>query len=215
MARVYIYVIARDFGFAPNPFHGACTLATCKPRIRNAARVGDWVFGVGGTKLKAVGRCIFAMKVTDAISFDAYWSDPTYFDKSPVRNGSRKMMLGDNIYHRAGRGIWRQADLHHSQPDGSADPHNVQRDTSADRVLISRHFYYFGEEAPAIPAGLLREIGFQNAIGHRAYSLPQCADLVHWLETTYSRELNTVFALPFQFRQSTARYSVRSDRIVA
>ena len=144
MGRVYIYVVARDFGFAPNPFHGVCTLATCKPKIRNAARVGDWVFGVGGTKLKAFGRCVFAMKVTDTIGFDAYWSDPEYFDKRPVRNGSRKMMLGDNIYHRAGDGAWLQADSHHSQPDGVADPHNVQRDTSSDRALISRHFYYFG-----------------------------------------------------------------------
>ena len=96
-----------------------------------------------------------------------------------------------------------------------ADPHNVQRDTSSDRVLISRHFYYFGVEAPTIPAARLRAIGFQNAIGHRVYSLSQCEDLVHWLETAYARELNTVFALPFQFRQSTARYSVRRDRIVA
>jgi hypothetical protein len=215
VARVYIYVVARDFGFAPNPFHGVCTVATCKPRIRNAARVGDWVFGVGGTKLKAVGRCVFAMKVTDAIGFDAYWSDPEYFDKRPVRNGSRKMMLGDNIYHRAQDGTWRQADSHHSQSDGSADPHNIQRDTSADRVLISRHFYYFGGAAPTIPSAHLSAIGFQNAIGHRVYPFLQCEDLVHWLETAYLRELNTVFAVPFLFRQSTARYSVRNDRIVA
>lgn len=215
MARVYIYVVARDFGFAPNPFHGVCTLATCKPQIRSTARVGDWVFGVGGTKLKSVGRCVFAMKVTDAISFDAYWSNPEYFDKRPVRNGSRKMMLGDNIYHRAENGAWRQAHSHHSRPDGSADPHNVKRDTSKDRVLISRHFYYFGGGAPAIPAERLRVIGFQNGVGHRVYPLSQCEDLVRWLETTYSRELNTVFDLPFQFRQSTARYSVGSDRIVA
>lgn len=106
-------------------------------------------------------------------------------------------------------------DSHHSQADGSADPHNVQRDTSADRVLISRHFYYFGSGAPTIPSAHLSAIGFQNAINRRVYSLSQCEDLVHWVETTYARELNTVFALPFQFRQSTARYSVFTDRIVA
>src|SRR5712671_5339411 len=32
--RLYSYVVARDFGFAPNPFFGVCTLATCKPDIR-------------------------------------------------------------------------------------------------------------------------------------------------------------------------------------
>lgn len=43
--KLYSYVVARDFGFAPNPFHGYCTLATCKPDIRATASVGDWVIG--------------------------------------------------------------------------------------------------------------------------------------------------------------------------
>jgi hypothetical protein len=215
LARGYFYVVARDFGFAPNPFHGVCTLATCKPAIRRTARVGDWVFGVGGSKLKGVGRCIFAMKVTDAMAFDAYWSDPAFFDKRPVRNGSRRMMLGDNIYHRGDDGAWLQADSHHSRFDGSPNQHNLQRDTSGDRVLISRHFYYFGSGAPTIPPAYLSAIGFQNTIGHRVYGLERCADLLRWLETSFSSELNTVVALPFQFRESAARYSVHDDRIVA
>ena len=214
MTRVYLYVVARDFGFAPNPFHGVCTLATCKPAIRRTARVGDWVFGVGGSKLKAVGRCIFAMKVTDAMDFDAYWSDPDFFDKRPIRNGSRKMMLGDNIYHHGDDKAWLQEDSHHSQSDGSPDNHNVRRDTSGDRVLISRHFYYFGSDAPAIPPAYLSAIGFKNIRSHRNYALERCADLVQWLETSFSRERNTIVALPFQFQQSAARYSARSDRIV-
>src|SRR5687767_10285479 len=99
MGKVYIYVVARDFGFAPNPFHGYCTLATCKPGIRSKAEVNDWVIGIGGRRLKATGRCIFAMRVSKRITFNEYWSDPTYRDKKPVRNGSCKMMVGDNIYH--------------------------------------------------------------------------------------------------------------------
>ena len=83
----YIYVVARDFGFAPNPFHGYCTLATCKPIIRRVAKVGDWVVGVGGKDLDATGRLIFAMQVTETMSFNDYWSSPEYRDKRPVRNG--------------------------------------------------------------------------------------------------------------------------------
>ena len=213
--RGYFYVVARDFGFAPNPFHGVCTLATCKPGIRQTARVGDWVFGMGGSKLKAVGRCIYAMKVTETMSFDAYWSDADFLDKRPVRNGSRKMMLGDNIYHHGDDGTWLQGDSHHSLPDGSPNQHNVHRDTSTDRVLISRHFYYFGSSAPTVPPDYLTAIGFRNSIGHRVYQLERCADLIRWLETNFSRDLNTIIGLPFQFRQSAARYSVRDDRIVA
>ena len=71
---LYIYVVRRDFGFAPNPFHGVCTLATCKPDIRRSAQVGDWVMGVGGVRLKAMGKCLYLMKVTEMSTFDDYWS---------------------------------------------------------------------------------------------------------------------------------------------
>lgn len=40
-SNLYAYAITRDLGFAPNPFHGFCTLATCKPGIRKTAKVGD------------------------------------------------------------------------------------------------------------------------------------------------------------------------------
>jgi len=39
--RLYLYVIEHDKGFAPNPFFGACTLAACKPQIRESAVVGE------------------------------------------------------------------------------------------------------------------------------------------------------------------------------
>ena len=79
-----MYVVARDFGFAPNPFHGYCTLATCKPRIRKKARVNDWVIGMGGSRLKATGKCIFAMRVTEIITFDECWVNPIFLDKKPM-----------------------------------------------------------------------------------------------------------------------------------
>src|SRR5687767_9007196 len=102
MAQLYLYVVDRDFGFAPNPFHGYCTLATCKPRIRARANHGDWVIGMGGLRLGATGHCIFAMRVTDTLTYDEYWRSPPHLVKRPVRNGSRRMMVGDNIYRREG-----------------------------------------------------------------------------------------------------------------
>lgn len=100
MPKVFVYVVDRDFGFAPNPFHGSCTLATCKPVIRKSAALGDWVVGMGGSRLKATGRRIFAMRVDRKISFNEYWNAPEFRNKKPVRNGSAKMMVGDNIYFR-------------------------------------------------------------------------------------------------------------------
>ena len=100
MSKIYMYVVDRDFGFAPNPFHGYCTLATCKPKIRNSAEVKDWVIGMGGSRLNATGQCIFAMRVTEKITFNEYWTNPKFLDKKPIRNGSQKIMVGDNIYYQ-------------------------------------------------------------------------------------------------------------------
>ena len=48
--KLFSYVVARDYGFAPNPFFSTCTLATCKPKIRRTASVGDWIIGTGSKK---------------------------------------------------------------------------------------------------------------------------------------------------------------------
>ena len=185
-----------------------------KPVIRRTAQVGDWIVGMGGSKLNAVGRCIFVMQITEVMTFNEYWFDPAYLDKRPVRNGSRKMMVGDNIYHRASTtGQWQQADSHHSQPDGTSDQYNVARDTSTDRVLLSRRFFYFGKKAPKVPSEILTQIGFANSVGHRVYRNGQCQRFIVWLSQTFGDKLNRVSGDPFQFKQSGARYSVKTDRI--
>lgn len=215
MIKVYIYVVARDFGFAPNPFHGVCTLATCKPVVRRGAEIGDWVIGMGGQKLKASGRCIYAMRVTETMSFDTYWSTPAYRAKRPVRNGSRKTIVGDNIYHHAdGSDQWIQEDSHHSQVDGTPDAYNLQHDTQTDRVLISNDFFYFGEEAPLVPPKILRALGFVNRMGHRKYPISDAQQILSWLEKTFSESRNHVVGDPFQFSQSGARYSKKLDKVL-
>src|SRR5215213_11177207 len=149
--NLFTYVVARDFGFAPNPFYGFCTLATCKPAIRSGAELGDWVVGVGAKrKYNLTGHLIYAMKVAETLTFDDYWSDPRFLRKRPVLNGSLKQVHGDNIYHHRGA-EWIQVDSHHSLADGSANRQNVKKDTRTDRVLVATKFVYFGGAAIAIP----------------------------------------------------------------
>jgi hypothetical protein len=215
MFNTYMYVVDRDFGFAPNPFHGYCTLATCKPRIRAKAELGDWVIGMGGSRLKATGRCVFAMKVTSAISFDSYWSNPLYNDKKPVRNGSAKMMVGDNIYHRdAHSNAWHQADSHHSNPDGTPNAHNIAKDTKADRVLLSSHFFFFGQAAPAVPTGVLKSLEYRNPRDYLVYKNGRGEGLVEWLVQAFHGSLNLVVADPFDFERSEKRYSGSGSKII-
>jgi hypothetical protein len=216
MGRLFLYVVDRDFGFAPNPFHGVCTLATCKARIRRSALVGDWVFGVGGSRLQATGRCIFAMRVDRKITFDEYWGAAEFKVKRPVRNGSQIMMLGDNIYHRSdSKSPWIQEDSHHSNLDGTQNPDNIANDTLVNAVLISRHYYYFGREAPTVPQDLLDTIGYRNARNHRVFdSTGAGALLVIWLSTSFRTALNRLQGDPFDFEQSSSRYSLRRNRVL-
>lgn len=214
MPRVYIYVVDRDFGFAPNPFHGFCTLATCKPGIRSTAQVGDWIIGVGGGRLKATGKCVFAMKVSRKITFNEYWADPAFNDKKPVRNGSRKMIIGDNIYRQNSDATWQQSPSHHSHVDGTVNEHNLKRDTKSPNVLISSYFYYFGSGAKDIPIELLTTLGYRNGRSHRIFDVTRAAALVEWVDG-HSEALNKVQADPFDFNKSASHYSVKTNKISA
>ena len=207
-----MYVVDRDFGFAPNPFHGICTLATCKPRIRRVAKESDWVIGMGGTRLKATGRCIFAMKVSQSITFNEYWANPSYQDKRPVLNGSLKMIVGDNIYHKS-HGAWQQLDSHHSHPDGSPNIHNVTNDTQADAVLVSHHFFYFGSAAVEIPTPILQSLGYENRRNHRTFDSAVAQPLISFIEANSSP--NRLLADPFDFDAASSRYSAKDNKVTA
>jgi Nucleotide modification associated domain 2 len=207
-----MYVVDRDFGFAPNPFHGICTLATCKPRIRRVAKESDWVIGMGGARLKATGQCIFAMKVSRSITFDEYWTNSSYQDKRPVRNGSLKMIVGDNIYHKS-HGEWQQLDSHHSHPDGSPNIHNITNDTRSDAVLVSDHFFYFGSAAVEIPTPILQSLGYKNQRSHRTFESAAAQPLISFIETNYT--LNRVLADPFDFEAASSRYSAKDNKVTA
>ncbi len=210
MTKVYMYVVARDFGFAPNPFHGFCTLATCKPRTRRVAKVGDWIVGMGGGRLRATGKCIFAMKVSHSETFDDYWANPLYRDKKPLRNGSKKMIVGDNIYFKKDN-EWQQLNSHHSFPDGSPNPHNIKNDTQTDVVLISDYFFYFGASAVEIPEKILKDLGYANGRDHRKFPFQQARHLIEYLEREF--ESNRLYGDPYDFESAKSRYSVENDKV--
>ncbi len=215
MSRVYVYVVDRDFGFAPNPFHGYCTLATCKPTLRRTAQLGDWVIGIGGKRLNATDRCVYAMRVGEKISFNEYWNSPRHRDKRPIRNGSATRMVGDNIYYRDPQAFaWHQADSHHSNTNGTPNVDNLRADTSSDHVLLSQRFYYFGREALPIPKSILTQLRYRNGRGYRVFEQHLCRDLLRWLEADGRHAFNQVLADPFDFDLSDARYSGATNRIL-
>lgn len=149
--KFYSYVIPRDYGFAPNPYFGYCTLATCKPRIRNSAQVGDWIGAYGSARMTIRGKLVMLMKVEEILTFDEYWDDSRFKNKHPVFNKGMMHMYGDNIYHHS-QNKWVQDPSHHSNIDGSINYKNLNQDTKADKVLVATEYYYFGNNAIKIPA---------------------------------------------------------------
>jgi hypothetical protein len=91
------------------------------------------------------------MQVSAVLSFDEYWGHPSFVHKRPRLDGSLKAAYGDNIYHRDSQGEWIQENSHHSLPNGAINQLNSTSDTSADRVLVSDNYSYWGKDAIAIP----------------------------------------------------------------
>jgi hypothetical protein len=154
------------------------------------------------------------MCVTESLSFDEYWHSASHLDKRPVRNGSIRMIVGDNIYHwDAASQIWLQADSHHSNPDGTPNVHNIANDTSADRVLLSRHFFYFGRQAPLVPTELIEAIGYRNGRNYRVFDQSNCSEVLDWLQEAFAESANRVVADPFDFESGSRRYSARDNKV--
>jgi len=187
--RLYSYVVARDYGFAPNPFHGVCTLATCMQTIRETAKIGDWIIGTGSKEYKKrqiEGCLLYCMRVDEIIPFDEYWNDARFRIKRPIINASLKYQMGDNIYHRV-NGVFRQENSHHSCEDGSLNPNNLEKDTGrTERVLIGWRFVYWGSDAAKIPC-MFRDFGGIDVVksgqGHKCRFPAEMVDaFVEWFE---------------------------------
>lgn len=189
----YSYKIEHDYGLAPNPFGGYCTLAVCKGGIRANKRlkIGDWIFGTGSVKLKCVHRLIYAMKVEEIITFDDYWKDPRFQYKKPVLNGSLVQMYGDNIYHYdKASNNWIQEDSAHSFDEGKTNEAHLKSDLKGEKVLISKSFYYFGDNHIEIPKRFLEICS--NGRSVKSVSIPtKVADnFMRWLQKNHSEGIH-------------------------
>ena len=169
--RLFSYVVARDYGFAPNPFFGICTLATCKPIIRRVASIGDWIVGTGSSAWVRQGSLVYSMRITEVMTFNEYWEDERFRRKRPNLSGSKKQAFGDNIYFKDNADQWHQEDSHHSYSGGAPNPYNIQNDTQTDRILLSTDFTYWGGSGPDIPPRFRNYDGFDVCAARNHKSL--------------------------------------------
>ena len=179
MSRLFTYTIPIDDGAAPNPFHGMCSLAICKPGIRRAAKKGDWVAGLGSKNAKSGDlsqRLVYAMRVEEVLSLEDYDKQaPTeWLHRIPdVKSADLSKRLGDCIYYDFSKGEPMQRRSVHG-------PENVKLDLSGKNALLSHHYYYFGSSAIRIPDDLL-PICQQNQGFKSNYNAPYFDRFVTWL----------------------------------
>lgn len=179
--KIYSYVVTDDTGFAPNPFWGYCTLATCKPKIRRKAEEGDWIIGTGSVRNVGNNKLIFAMKVTEWMRLEDYANDKRFAKKIPGRGSKRK--VGDNIYYRGKTGEMKQRFPSMHSYQNSERLETKRKDLSGENVLISKlgNFHYFGRNAPKIPDHLL--ILVKKGTGHKCNFPQQVVDqFLQWIQ---------------------------------
>jgi hypothetical protein len=163
VADLFSYCVRYDAGSAPNPFWGVCTLVICKPRIRLAAEVGDWVIGTGSRRSPQgdlSGRVVYAMQIGRKLTMSDYdeWTANECPEKVPdCNNSDHRRVVGDSVYDfssrppRQRRGVHMHADR--------------RRDLSGQFALLAERFVYFGQEATELPPSLDELV--KQGPGHR------------------------------------------------
>lgn len=187
MMHLFSYRVEHDFGLAPNPFGGTISFAVCRGDIRSNKfmQIGDWLVGTGSVSMKNEGRLIYAMKVEEIISFDEYWNDPRFQYKKPYLKDTLVQMYGDNFYHTVDERMVQEPSAH-SNPDLEQRIKLYNKDVKGKRVLLSKTFYYFGDNCPLIPAELQTICSSGRAYKYKKITEEQIKSFVSWLESNYT-----------------------------
>ncbi|BAZ33486.1 hypothetical protein NIES4074_60000 (plasmid) [Cylindrospermum sp. NIES-4074] len=151
--RLFSYCLRYDDGAAPNPFWGICTLAICKPAIRRVANIGDWVVGLGSrhSPIGSITNCVvYAMQITNKMTLQEYdeFCLIYYPHKIPKwRSHKFEYRIGDCIYdYSQGEPPKLRESVHETG--------NREGDLKGVNVLLSEHFYYFGDKPICLPDSL-------------------------------------------------------------
>lgn len=193
---LYSYKMTNDSGFAPNPFHGFLTLATCKPYIRLNTKEDDYVAGFTSKSLcgHEVGqeRLIFLMKVTEKLTIEQYYNDSRFQCKIPSESVNIIPRVGDNIYKPDKQGDF--TNISKDSHKGKEENAHKLRDLSGKYVLISEEFYYFGSGAINVDNCGIKKPKVQSGYGVKS---PDIAELLEYLKAF---KVNTVLHEPHKWK---------------
>ena len=177
--KLYSYVVRNDVGLAPNPFWGYCTLAVCTPNhMGTKVEKGDWI--IGTSSVSRGNKLVYAMEVSETLTFDSYYGDSRFEKKKPSVYGSWREKCGDNMYYKDSQGEWVQhrTTFHHSA-------YNREQDVKHPVAFIAENFYYFGDKSVELPTK------FQDLIwvrqGCKSNHNPKTVEgFLYWLKSSFS-----------------------------
>ena len=184
--RLFAYKMTHDTGFAPNPFWGFLTLATCKPWLRRNKRVGDWIAGFTSKQLcgdePGDERLVFLMQVDERIALADYFRDRRFQSRIPRENESTMIhRCGDNIYMPLVRHASDPQDFV-QLPNGYHGPSEKDCDLNGWNALIATHFAYFGGKALRIPRNMRPEVPpGQSAHGTQTHDLVKAKRFIDYI----------------------------------
>ena len=187
MPTLFSYCIRYDNGAAPNPFWGLCTLAICKPAIRRAANIGDWIVGTGSVNSPIgdiSGMVVYAMRVTQKMTMEEYdqYTRLESPNKIPqINHADPRRWYGDSIY-----------DFSIPTPSlrpGVHDEGNKCTDLNGEYVLLSDDFFYLGDRPVPLPENLHGIV--KQGQGHRSRAnAPYVDDFICWINSLKSKYLH-------------------------
>jgi hypothetical protein len=157
MMAIRGYKLTHDSGFAPNPFHGVLTLATCMVKIRSARRPGDWVAGFASKGLIERARANGVAIPYMGLIYLGNRVDSEYEIER----------AGDNIYFRNAAGTYEQV------PNRHHDPGYLTHDVSGVNAVICRDFWYLGRKCFVPQGGWSTFLGPRRIDKARLSSLPE------------------------------------------
>ncbi|WBY01532.1 hypothetical protein PE066_19030 [Ramlibacter tataouinensis] len=171
------YKLTHDSGFAPNPFHGCLTLATCRPPVRRCRKPGDWIAGFASQQLVVRARqngvtipfmgLIYLAKVSEVIPLASYFEDQRFALKKPKKGSPHEIeRAGDNIYFQNAQGHYRQLPNDHHLPG------DMDHDLGGVNSLICKDFWYLGRKAIVPEGGWGSILGSQDIGSARLFALP-------------------------------------------
>jgi len=205
---LFSYKMTHDTGFAPNPYFGFMTLATCKPGIRRTKQVGDYIAGFASLDLckhlPGEEKLVYIMKVTEKISISGYWNDPRFRCKRPpiekeksTADHSKELLTTEEYKKRRGDNIYKPSSnskVGFSQlPNTNHCDADIETDINGEYVLVSDDFYYFGIAAIDVSPFNIELPKGQNPHGKKT---DEYDELLSYLNERYYQKKNTLIGHP-------------------